>query len=150
MPFDFYLLESDDQQTLRQKMQSKQVDDSSLPKIVVFRKIAQLVSSQPDMAVSAAYLEYLLDKNVQGMQEMVNDLQQRARQEGHAVSISPNRVDVQCILTGFGQERALKQAYADCLKGAGIEVTRATSVNDLVSSSAYMFVYQPHLLMKLF
>ena len=131
-------------------MQSKQVDDSSLPKIVVFRKVSQLVSSQPDMAVSAAYLEYLLKNNISGMQGMVDSLQQRARQEGHAVSISPNKCGVQCILTGFGQERALKRAYADCLRGAGIEVARATSVNDLVSSTAYVFVYQPHFLVKLF
>ena len=66
------------------------------------------------------------------------------------MSISPNKANVQCILTGFGQERALKQAYADCLRGAGIEVIRATSVNDLMSSSAYVFVYQPHMLTKLF
>lgn len=67
MPFDFYLLESEDQQALRQLMQSKKVDDSSLPKIVVFRKASQLAENSPDMAVSAAYLEYLLKNNIPGM-----------------------------------------------------------------------------------
>ena len=150
MPFDFYLLSNEDQQALRQLLQSKQVNDSQLPRITVFRKVSQLVSSQPELAVSAAYLEHVLKNNVAGVQEMAGGLQQRARQQGRAVAISPNRADVQCILTGFGQERALKQAYADCLRGAGIEVVRATSVNELVSSPAYVFVYQPHLLAKLF